>query len=540
LKSMSLKDWKFTGAGPKSIAGKFPDFSNGDHKIIEVFGDYWHTKEEEIERIKYFNDKGYDCLILWESQIDKDIDAVKNTVSEFVCNKLSKVVSVERIPYTGLVYNLEVAEDNSYVTEFATVHNCERPVNQESNFDIIKGYSAGKDAILGKTIDTKGPNPTMWQEPSLGGVLKGEGEGSTQLVGMSDAELKTLGEKAGGNFEAVDFKEFKMGLKVEQEHYDLTGMDPFKTAKIVLAHMRELKDYYTQLDAMEKRGEKVVKAVSHKDELMQFFTEHPAPDDKEVHALADKLKIEPDALEEEIYSLLADELGKCSVMKNLKGLSLGEKCKAVFRVSEDDMTRDEQSQNEATLRKEMSHCIDHGSNETNRQSPDVQTPVTKIGEIHMGKTGLKEFKKFMDKSSTNKGVNISWDSLHPQSRQEVLHGAGFQTNLANKKWGEFQDWERQTLLDSINRRSKGKTSLNTEKATDGLKDYVDRNVNIKKKQPPAMAPPAPGLSWNPVTHRWVKKGQSELLKEHVKKSISEEDTAGLVAFLDFMKDEGKS
>ncbi len=51
-------------------------------------------------------------------------------------------------------------------------------------------------------------------------------------------------------------KQFAMGMKVEHEHKDLTKGDPLKTAKIVLAHLKELPDYYTRLQKMESTKRK--------------------------------------------------------------------------------------------------------------------------------------------------------------------------------------------------------------------------------------------------------------------------------------------
>ena len=51
--------------------------------------------------------------------------------------------------------------------------------------------------------------------------------------------------------------QFKMGMKVELEHgkrskkTDITHNDPVKTAKIVLAHLKEDKKYYSKLKKME-------------------------------------------------------------------------------------------------------------------------------------------------------------------------------------------------------------------------------------------------------------------------------------------------
>ena len=49
----------------------------------------------------------------------------------------SKVKSVSDEYYEGKVYNIEVDEDNSYVTPAAVVHNCEEGVNQDAKFNIV-------------------------------------------------------------------------------------------------------------------------------------------------------------------------------------------------------------------------------------------------------------------------------------------------------------------------------------------------------------------------------------------------------------------
>lgn len=60
--------------------------------------------------------------------------------------------------------------------------------------------------------------------------------------------------------EAFDLEQFRMGLDVELEHgarnpeTDVTHDDPLTTAKIALAHLREIPDYYTRLVEMEREA----------------------------------------------------------------------------------------------------------------------------------------------------------------------------------------------------------------------------------------------------------------------------------------------
>lgn len=72
LEILYPKEWKYVGTGELIIAGKNPDFVNinGQKKIIELFGNYWHEKKEEKERPKVFEKYGYKTLIIWSSELD--------------------------------------------------------------------------------------------------------------------------------------------------------------------------------------------------------------------------------------------------------------------------------------------------------------------------------------------------------------------------------------------------------------------------------------------------------------------------------------
>jgi hypothetical protein len=45
--------------------------------------------------------------------------------------------------------------------------------------------------------------------------------------------------------------QLKRGIKVEFEHKDIIGDDVEKSAKIAIAHLKEMPDYYTKLKKME-------------------------------------------------------------------------------------------------------------------------------------------------------------------------------------------------------------------------------------------------------------------------------------------------
>jgi len=75
--------FKYVGDGQLIINGKCPDFWNGDHKLIELYGDYWHADDNPQERIDFFAEEGYNTIVLWEHEL-KDIEDVREQVINFV------------------------------------------------------------------------------------------------------------------------------------------------------------------------------------------------------------------------------------------------------------------------------------------------------------------------------------------------------------------------------------------------------------------------------------------------------------------------
>lgn len=64
-----------------------------------------------------------------------------------------------------------------------------------------------------------------------------------------------------GLSDKYDANEFYMGINVELEHgtvdpaTNVTDDNPVMTAKIALAHLNEIPNYYTLLEEMEEKGE---------------------------------------------------------------------------------------------------------------------------------------------------------------------------------------------------------------------------------------------------------------------------------------------
>lgn len=68
----------------------------------------------------------------------------------------------------------------------------------------------------------------------------------------------------------ISLEDFKIGLEIELEHgtmfkdYNVTNNHPILTGKIVMAHFKEMLDYYKRLEVAEIEGD-LLKAISAKD-----------------------------------------------------------------------------------------------------------------------------------------------------------------------------------------------------------------------------------------------------------------------------------
>jgi uncharacterized protein DUF5661 len=78
---------------------------------------------------------------------------------------------------------------------------------------------------------------------------------------ISKEEARKVGSTLGIDWSRVDLEQFRRGLEVELEHgardpqTNVTNDDLLLTGKIALAHLNEIKDYYTRLDRMEAEAE---------------------------------------------------------------------------------------------------------------------------------------------------------------------------------------------------------------------------------------------------------------------------------------------
>ena len=74
-------------------------------------------------------------------------------------------------------------------------------------------------------------------------------------------EARRIGDQIGVDWAKYPLEEFRLGLAVELEHgahdpqTNVTGDDEITTGKIALAHLKEIRDYYSRLAIMERDAE---------------------------------------------------------------------------------------------------------------------------------------------------------------------------------------------------------------------------------------------------------------------------------------------
>jgi hypothetical protein len=71
---------------------------------------------------------------------------------------------------------------------------------------------------------------------------------------ITKATTKKIGDKLKVNWTKVDLNQLRMGIAVEREHRNVIGNSLTMAAKIALAHIKELPDYYSRLKIAESKN----------------------------------------------------------------------------------------------------------------------------------------------------------------------------------------------------------------------------------------------------------------------------------------------
>jgi len=85
LNKLFPKDYKYVGDFQFFLGGRNPDFMNinGQKKLIEMYGDYWHRGQNPQDRIDHFKQYGFNTLVIWEHELKESRLGLRSKLKEF-------------------------------------------------------------------------------------------------------------------------------------------------------------------------------------------------------------------------------------------------------------------------------------------------------------------------------------------------------------------------------------------------------------------------------------------------------------------------
>ena len=291
----------------------------------------------------------------------------------------------------------------------------------------------------GRTVVEEHAGAKKSPKPAQGDLFKRSMSGISEL---GDYLRKSAEQIPGGLAEGKPDSDFDanalaQGIKVEMEHTDNK-----KVAKeISKDHLMEDPHYYTKLAKMEK---------SIDSEINSFLQSNPKPDDSEVHALAGKLGMEVDDLEERIYAMAGKQLQKSEGEGSRGGHVIGhgrdgnpiyeshKQVKEAF-VAHNAHKEDASFNENYNTSKKLGSVAGRGLMENIANSkhghaggrkkitwPDVENHLKGRGgwseEAAMQKSGLNELGEYLKKSDGMPSQN-DWDDIDKPNEQTLGESA---------------------------------------------------------------------------------------------------------------------
>lgn len=208
----------------------YADFAFPEQKVVvEADGEPWHSWDEQrIEhdkrRQKRIEEQGWQVLRYTGSEIESDAGVIANEVKSILMNYDGEY-SIEYVPIKSIVrsvrkppsekfrivrYNLEVADDNSYVAKNMIVHNCLMLDGQY--YDVMEDLADHPNGACTPIPIVKGGVDPQWET------------GREFFEGLSEEEQR---ERMGSKyFDAWKAGEFKLEDLVKMHHSDIWGDSP--------------------------------------------------------------------------------------------------------------------------------------------------------------------------------------------------------------------------------------------------------------------------------------------------------------------------
>ena len=166
---------------------------------------------------------------------------------------------------------------------------------KDSEKVVDDAQKAAADAIKDDEVKTQVDTKTASDEDKPKGTAAKEAPIKDSKIAeafdIDQSVIDSIVEELGIDTETINIEQLKKGLKEEQEHEDVTGGDKIMTAKIVLAHLAEIPDYYDRLSKMHSDYEAEVKGEKKEDEEEPEEVEEPTPEPEEESTPPDESRV---------------------------------------------------------------------------------------------------------------------------------------------------------------------------------------------------------------------------------------------------------
>ncbi len=203
---------------------------------IEVDGNYWHKDtQKDADRQAIIEGKGWYVVRFREDQINDNLQSVSQELVRIAANHAGeykfaavKVLKVERwkLGKPRAVYNLSVAEDESYIAKGMVVHNCRcvliAELDEEKMVSQKGGEGSGNFGHAGRPGEVGGSGPGgggLQSIPIVSGDISQEKQTEITTTAKELVGKDQSGDEFGFRMLPYDGKEGVVGNKLESSFH---------------------------------------------------------------------------------------------------------------------------------------------------------------------------------------------------------------------------------------------------------------------------------------------------------------------------------
>lgn len=210
----------------------------------------------EKEKVEEFDKEKMDVEIKAITQRAKDHIVKKNKEFGVVNNYFEDSQVLKMGPRPSKAFNDQQYNDYALYLYVVPIGTITASINGTIEFvkALAKIFKFKAPELKKENLNTKDKRINIITE-ARARALEAEEKNrpNSPILGYMRSGLVGYGFRTGLGWN-VDSDQLLRGLNIEMEHSDITHGDPVMTAKIALAHLKEMPDYYSRLERMEGTG----------------------------------------------------------------------------------------------------------------------------------------------------------------------------------------------------------------------------------------------------------------------------------------------